>query len=366
MSESDDQDDKTEEPTEKKLREAAEQGDVPVSREAPLFAGLLATLAICSLMLRDSAARMADALARLFDDPGQWTLGNGADAVVMLNVVLQQAASFLLPIFVIFIISGLAISIAQNAPSVVLERIQPKFSKLSPFAGLKKRFGREGMIEFGKSVFKLLAVIFVVGLLLRSEQQGVIDTMFTDPAGIPDRMLSILVRLLSGIATAYVVLAAADLIWTRMQWKKRMRMSRRDIKDEMRQAEGDPLFKAKRRSVALDRSRRRMISEVPRATLVIANPTHFAVALRYVREEGSAPLVIAKGKDLIALKIRETAEASGIAVVENKPLARSMYDHVEVGKIIPAQFYKAVAETIHYVQSRNAARAAPQTNTVVR
>ncbi|HEY0909644.1 MAG TPA: EscU/YscU/HrcU family type III secretion system export apparatus switch protein [Bradyrhizobium sp.] len=337
-----------------------------ISREAPLFAGLLATLAVCSLMLRDGVARMTDTLSRLLDDPGRWTLRNGADAVMLFNLILQQAASLLVPVFVVFIVSGLAISIAQNVPNVVLDRIQPKLSKLNPMAGFKKRFGRDGMVEFGKALFKLLTVFLVVFLLLHSEQQGVVDAMFTDPASIPDRMLAILIRLLSGVATAFVVLAAADLIWTRVRWMKQMRMSRRDIKDEMRQAEGDPLFKAKRRSVALDRSRRRMISEVPRATLVIANPTHFAIALRYVRQEGSAPVVIAKGKDLIALKIREIAEQSGIAVIENKPLARSMYDHVEVGKIIPAQFYKAVAETIHYIQSRSAVRAASSTNTVVR
>lgn len=366
MSDQTEQEDKTEEATEKKLREAAEKGDSPVSREAPLFAGLLATLAVCSLLLRDNAARMADTLGRLMDDPGGWALRNGADAVLLFNVILQASAGFLLPIFAVFLVSGLAVSLAQNAPSLVLERIKPKLSKISPSAGLKRLFGRAGFVELGKGSFKLLAIGLIAFLLLRSEQGAITETIFVQPGAIPDRMLGIFVRLLSGLATAFVLLAATDLVWTRLSWKKRMRMSRREIKDELKQAEGDPLFKAKRRSLALDRSRRRMIADVHRATVVIANPTHFAIALRYVRQEGGAPIVVAKGKDLIALKIREIAEESNIAVVENKLLARSMYDHVEIAQAIPPQFFKAVAELIHYIQSQDALRSASKPNTVSR
>ena len=155
---------------------------------------------------------------------------------------------------------------------------------------------------------------------------------------------------------AYAVLAAVDLVWTRVKWRRDLRMSRQELKDEMKQSEGDPLMKAKRRSLALDRRRRRMMAAVPRATLVIANPTHYAIALRYVREEGGAPVVLAKGQDLIALKIREIAEGAGIPVIEDKALARSMYDHVEVSQLIPAEFYKAVAELIHFLQARSPGR----------
>jgi flagellar biosynthetic protein FlhB len=137
-----------------------------------------------------------------------------------------------------------------------------------------------------------------------------------------------------------------------------MRMSRHEIKDELKQMEGDPVVKARLRSLALDRSRKRMIDAVPRATLVIANPTHYAIALRYVREEGGAPMVLAKGQDLIALKIRQIAEANDIPIVEDKALARSMYDNVEVDKMIPVEFYRAVAEVIHLLNTRRAGRAA--------
>lgn len=351
-----DQDEKTEEPTEKKLRDAAEKGDLPVSREAPLFAGLLATLVVCTLVLRDRAIELADVLARLFDDPGRWALRNGADALLLFHVVGSAAGAFLVPIFIIFIVAGLAISFAQNMPSVVLTRIQPKLSKLSPAAGIKRLFGRQGFVEFAKGSAKLAVVGIIVFLLLRSEKDTLTDALFAEPVGVPDRVLGILIRLLSGVATAFVLLAALDMVWTRVSWRKRMRMSRQDLKEEMKQAEGSPMLKAKRRSLALDRSRRRMIADVPRATVVIANPTHYAIALRYVRHEGGAPIVIAKGQDLLALKIREIAAENQIEIIENKLLARSMYDHVEVSQAIPAQFYKAVAEVIHFVNSRNKPR----------
>ena len=150
------------------------------------------------------------------------------------------------------------------------------------------------------------------------------------------------------------MLAAADLVWSRLHWKRDLRMSRQDVKDEQKQMLGDPLVKARLRSVALERSRKRMMSAVPTATLVVANPTHYAIALRYVREEGGAPKVVAKGQDLIALKIREIAEANDIPVIEDKALARSMYDRVEVDMMIPPEFYRAIAEIVHFLNTRGA------------
>lgn len=356
MSEAEDQDGKTFEPTEKKLREAIERGDHPVSREAALMGALAATLLVCSLTLRDGAARLADTLAHLFEDPARWRIRNGADAGELVGVLMGAAANFVVPIFVVFLVAGLAVSFAQNAPSVVLDRISPKLSKISPVAGLARLIGKAGAVEFAKGLFKLLAMGVVASLVLGAERNTVADMLFVSPSVVPDRMLAVLVKLLSGVTAAFVLVAGADFVWTRISWRKRMMMSRQEVKDEHKQNEGDPLVKAKRRSLALDRRRRRMMADIPRATLVIANPTHYAIALRYKREEGGAPVVIAKGQDILALKIREIAAQHGVAVVENKPLARSMYDLVEVGELIPPEFYKAVAEVIHYVQSRDTHR----------
>ncbi len=355
MSDADD-DGKTFEPTEKKLREAVERGDLPVSREAALLGGLAATLVVCSLTLRDGAARLADTLAHLFEDPARWRLDNGADAADLVGALMGAAASFVVPVFAVFLVAGLAVSFAQNAPSVVLDRIAPKLQQ--DVAGGRPRAavrqGRRGRVRQEPRQARHHGL--VAALVLGAERDTVADTVFVSPALVPDRILALLVKLLSGVTAAFLLVGVADIAWTRVKWRKRMMMTRQEVKDEHKQNEGDPAVKAKRRSLALDRRRRRMMADVPRATLVIANPTHFAIALRYKREEGGAPVVVAKGQDILALKIREIAGQHGIAVIENKPLARSMYDLVEVGELIPPEFYKAVAEVIHYVQSRDTRR----------
>jgi flagellar biosynthetic protein FlhB len=191
-------------------------------------------------------------------------------------------------------------------------------------------------------------------MVLRSAHNNVVNALFMEPAALPTLILDMASRLVATVAVATIIPVAADVVWSRVSWQRELRMTRQEVKDELKQADGDPIVKARLRSLARDRMRKRMIASVPKATLVIANPTHFAVALRYVREEGGAPLVIAKGQDLIALKIREIAAAHGIPVIEDKALARSLYKAVEVDKMIPAEFYKAVAEIVFYVLGRQA------------
>jgi flagellar biosynthetic protein FlhB len=159
----------------------------------------------------------------------------------------------------------------------------------------------------------------------------------------------------TAVAVATIVLVAADLVWTRMFWLRELRMTRQEVKDEMKQVDGDPLVKARMRSLARDRNRRRMMAAVPKATFVVTNPTHYAVALRYVKEEGGAPMVVAKGQDLLALRIREIATKHSVPIIEDKLLARSLYKAVEVNKMIPPEFYKAVAEVVFFLFSRRGA-----------
>jgi flagellar biosynthetic protein FlhB len=149
-------------------------------------------------------------------------------------------------------------------------------------------------------------------------------------------------------------MVAADIVWSRIHWRSELRMTRQELKDELKQSEGDPLVKSRLRSLARDRARKRMIAAVPQATVVIANPTHFAVALKYERSKGGAPMVVAKGADLIALRIREIAGRHGVPVIEDKPLARALYDAVDVGNWIPPEFYRAVARILHLLYTRPA------------
>jgi flagellar biosynthetic protein FlhB len=171
---------------------------------------------------------------------------------------------------------------------------------------------------------------------------------------LPALARTIIIRIIAWVTLLVLVLVVVDLIWSRIHWRKELRMSKQEIKEEMKTAEGNPQVKARMRAIGRARSRKRMMAAVPQATLVITNPTHYAVALRYVQSEGGAPKVLAKGVDLVALKIREIAKAHSIPVVEDKPLARSLHENVEVDQLIPPQFYKAVAEIIHYLHVRGA------------
>ncbi len=266
----------------------------------------------------------------------------------------MEAARLLIPVVVVLATAGIASSILQNAPRLVFERVRPQLSRLSISKGWQRLFGKQGQVEFFKAVFKLVAIVVLGFILLRSAQHEVTNAMVMEPAALPALILSLATRLVSAVAVAAVVLVAADIVWARLFWHGELKMTRQEVKDELKQADGDPILKARMRSLARDRLRKRMIAAVPKATLVIANPTHYAVALRYVREEGGAPVVVAKGLDLVALRIREVATAHGIPVIENKSLAQSLYKSVEVDKMIPPEFYKAVAEIVFYVMSRQA------------
>jgi flagellar biosynthesis protein FlhB len=298
-------------------------------------------------------------LQTLIDQCGQFNISDGRNASALLAAVAAAAGAFALPAFILAALSGLIASAAQNPPRLIAERIAPKFERVSPGAGWSRIFSARGAAEFAKSLVKLGAVGLVVTLIVKGEIGAAFDVIVSDPANLADRLLAVSLRLVATIAAISGVLAAADLVWSRLHWKRDLRMSRQDVKDEQKQLLGDPLVKARLRSIALERSRKRMMSAVPTATLIIANPTHYAIAMRYTREEGGAPKVVAKGHDLIALKIREIAEAHDIPVIEDKALARSMYDRVEVDMMIPPEFYRAIAEIIHFLNTHGSGRRAP-------
>ncbi|WP_062209666.1 flagellar biosynthesis protein FlhB [Aureimonas sp. AU12] len=356
MSEGADKESQTEEPTEKKIRDTIEKGNLPASREAPILASLLAAMGVVVFQARANVSELAENLRINFENPTQWSLANGIDALQYLHVVTLQSARFVLPATGFFLLAGILASLLQNPPQINLERIRPKASNVSLSQGWGRMFGKRGFTEFGKALFKFFAVTIIVGWILSSELPLLLKTMFSDPLLLPETILGLSMRLLAAVSIATIVLVAADLLFSRILWRRDLRMSKQEIKDEMKQSEGDPAIKARQRQIARERNRKRMMASVPRATVIIANPTHYAIALRYVREDGGAPVVVAKGVDLVALKIREIGEAHDIPIVEDKLLARSMYDHVEVDQMIPPQFFKAVAELIYYLHSRNGSR----------
>jgi len=352
MAEDRDTDSKTEEATEKKIHDAVERGDVPVSREVPILASLAAILIALVFIVPSHSEAFVGALMRFLDDAGGWRLERSNDVLALAGVVGIAAVQFIIPVVLLLMIAGLVASVAQNAPRFVPDRIMPDLSRISPHAGFMRIFGLRGWTEFLKNLLKVFAVGILVTLILSGQRMLLATSMFDDVSDLPQRALKLCLDVIGAVLVATLVVASADLAWARIHWRRDQRMSRQEMKEELRQTEGDRLMKSRLRSLRLDRSRKRMLAAVPRATMVVANPTHYAVALRYVRSEGGAPIVLAKGVDLIALKIREIAEQHQVPIVEDRPLARALYAAVSVDAAIPPEFYRAVAEIVHLIHEK--------------
>ena len=349
MAEDADEESKTEEPTEKRISDALDRGNVPVSREVSLLMSLAAYLVIEMLVLPGSTPQLVSALLHFVDDPGGWRLNQEADAMSLLRIVALIASGFLAPAIAIVLFLGIAGHVGQNPPRIVVDRIMPDLSRISPIKGFTRLLSPRGLTEFVKSLIKLAAVGGVVALILSAQRAMLLSAMFADAADLPERLLWLCTRATAAVAICVLVLAGADLAWTRIHWRRDLRMSRHEIKEEMRQAEGDRFMKARFRSLRLARMRKRMLKAVPRATMVVVNPTHYAVALKYSMDSKGAPMVVAKGKNYLALRIRQKAVENQVPLIENPPLAQALYKSVDVGQEIPAQFYRAVAEVLAYI-----------------
>ena len=351
MSESDDPESKTEEATEKKLHDTLEKGKTPVSRDVTTAFGILALLIALNFLMPALTPRLVETLSLLLGNSGALSLRTDDDALRYSQFFFLELGRFLAPMLLAIILAGLAGSFVQGAPRFVFDRIEPDLARISPLAGWRRLFGLTGLVELAKTTLKIAIVGGAIIFAGRSERAELIDAMRSEPAQLPALTLRMLIHLTSAVAVAIGVLAFADFGWTRFKWRRDLRMSRQEIKEEFKQAEGDPFVKARMRSLAMDRARRRMMASVPKATMVVTNPTHYAIALRYRREQGGAPMVVAKGKDIVALKIREIAAEHGVPVIEKKDLARALFDIVEVDRMIPEEFYRPVAELIHFLNS---------------
>ncbi len=347
-----DKDSKTEDPTQKKLDDAAKDGNVPFSRETATFASTLAIYVFVIFFAAQGIGTVGAMLRDTFAQADQWSVETGPDVLSLIIHLAMGTSPIVVPAFALLIVFGVSASIFQNLPQPVLKRIAPDPSKVSPMKGFGRLFSKTTLVEFGKSFIKLIAVSGAMYLTLQDEFVGSLDLMFSDPARIFSEMGSILNDILLVVLAASAIVAIADFFWQRHTWWENLRMTKQQIKDEMKQSQGDPQVKSRQRSFAQSLARKRMMNDVPRATLVVTNPTHYAVALRYNRSEDDAPVVVAKGQNLVALKIREIAEKNGVPIFEDPPLARSMFAQVSVDSVIPSVFYKAVAELIHRVYSK--------------
>ncbi|MBU0585591.1 MAG: flagellar biosynthesis protein FlhB [Alphaproteobacteria bacterium] len=351
MAESDDKDSKTEEATEKKIRDTVEKGKLPHSRETTILCSFVAILVFAVFFAGDTIASVGSFLAIFLEKPDAWPMATVDDVVALSRIVTLEIGKAVAALLILLVVAGVGASAFQNLPQFVGERIRPQASRISISKGWNRLFGAQGFAEFLKSLGKLTFAAAVLVFTLSDSHRRFLAGMLTQTADFSHVIREMAISIILSIVLVMALIAAVDLVWSRFHWKQDLRMTKQEVKDENKQSEGDPIVKARLRSLQRDRARKRMMTAVPRATLVIANPTHYAIALKYVRDEDSAPLVLAKGQDLVALKIREIAEANNIPVFEDVALARSMYKQVSVDSVIPAQFYQAVAELVRIVYS---------------
>jgi flagellar biosynthetic protein FlhB len=245
--------------------------------------------------------------------------------------------------------AALAARYLQDRPTFTGERLTPKIEKLNPVKGFQRVFGKQAFAQFVKTMAKFLLVGSVVAWALWPTDAELENLSLLEPRALLPLLKDKIVAMLMAVASAAAVLAAVDYVFTRQSYMKRLRMSRREIKEEHRQSDGDPMVKAKLRQIRNERSRRRMLSNVPNASVVITNPTHYAVALRYEQGETGAPMCLAMGVDAVAQRIREAAEAHDIPIVEDPPLARALFATAEIDQPIPKEHYEAVAKVIGFV-----------------
>lgn len=352
MAEQPDKDSKTEEASPRRIEEALQKGNTPFSREVGNIASLLGAGLLLPAAASHGATQAVPSLAAFIDGVADVRLESSRDAAHLAwqVAVIIVAASW--PIIVGLIVIGVASSLLQNWPSAVLHRIKPDIARVSPTKGLQRLLGAQGRMEFLKALIKCGIVVVVFHYTIAGGWQRVRGYILTSHHDLPYAVITEAADVLFATGLCMALLAAADVAWSRWKWRGDLRMARHEVKEEQKQAEGDPMVRARQRSLARNLARRRMMAAVPRATLVVANPTHYAIAMRYVHGESSTPIVVAKGIDHIALRIREIAQENGIPVVEDPVLARSLYGAVKADRPIPPEFYRAVAEIILFLMSR--------------
>lgn len=344
----DQDDDRTEEPTQKKLDDAKRKGDVIYSPEVGAALSLLAATSVVAFMSGPIASGVSRSLVGFLATPDQFVADGASLRAIAVAVGLRVGAILGIAVLA-FAIAGIASRYLQDRPTFTAERLTPKLDKLNPIEGFKRVFGKAAVSSFLKSLAKLAIVGGALVWALWPRDATLDHLSLLDPAAVLPFVRDRAVALMLALASAAVALAVIDYVFTRNSYMERMRMSRREIRDEHRLSEGDPMVKAKLRQVRTQRSRLRMLQNMPNASVVITNPTHYAVALKYVEGETPAPICLAKGVDVVAQRIREAAEEHNIPIVENPPLARALFATAEVDEPIPREHYEAVAKVIGFV-----------------
>ncbi len=339
---------KTEQPSARRIEQARAEGQVPHSRELQGFLVLLTGTLVLMLLGEWMAERVARLIAEVltFSEARAFDVG---EVLALLVLVVRETLIVLAPLFVFLLIAALAGPVGMGSFIFVPKLLALKLERLDPIAGLKRIFSLNGLIEAGKSIVKVLLVGAVAWMVLNREYEVVLQLIRLPLEHARSEFIDALAWSALWLVLAFGLIAAADVPYQLWSYYKNLRMTREELKQEYKETEGDPQIKGRIRAVQREMARRRMMAAVPKAKVVVTNPTHFAVALDYDAAKMAAPVVVAKGRGELALKIREIAAEANVPRVEAPPLARALYVHVEVGEAIPPGLYTAVAEVLAYV-----------------
>ena len=348
MAENEDGSEKTEEPTGKRLSDARGKGQVPMSRELPLWATLATTLVLIISMAPSLAAQLRDSLSTFLEQAAIKPMDQGNIGQILGEIAWLVVKVVGTPMVVLAFV-GITATLLQTGGLVTTQALIPKIEKLNPLRGFGRLFSLNAVVEFLKSMAKMAVVGMVIYFALRPMLDQVEHFAGLNVASVLKEFHDLLIGMLKGVVIVLTLIAIADFFYQRWKFFEDMRMTKQEVKEEYKQSEGDPVVKGRIRSLRMQKARQRMMANVPNADVVVTNPTHFAVALKYDAGSMQAPILVAKGADLLAFRIREIAKEHDIPIVENPPLARGIYASVELDQEIPPEHYKAMAEVISYV-----------------
>lgn len=350
-SEQPDQESKTEDASAKKLEEARSRGQVAQSRDLNTWIILLVSTLLIALALPNMFGSFTGFLTDLLAN-SHAIMGNPGSMTTLFASISLKSLGYSSVFFIALIIAAIVGPLAQVGPLVAPEVLKPDFSKISIAKGFARLFSLRSIMEFLKGILKITIVGIVGYMMVAPYMSDSEHSILLSPLQALEEGEHLAIRMLTGILAALFVMSVADFIFQKWEFSKQMRMTKQEVKEEYKQSEGDPYIKGRLKQMRMERARRRMIQNVPKADVVITNPTHFAVALKYDTDVADAPVVIAKGSDEVALRIRKVAQEHEIILFENPPLARSLYDTVDLDQAIPEELYRAVAEVISYVYKK--------------
>ncbi len=339
---------KTEDPTQRKLDDAHKKGDVVKSQEVSNWAMIAASTLAVAIFAGPVMSELAGGLKGFLENAHDIPVDARTLHVILGDIAVDIVKVLAAPLGILMF-AAIAANMVQHKPVLTFEKLKPKLDKISPIKGLKQKFSLKTVMEFAKNMGKLGVVGSAVAMAVWPERQILTQVMTIELPQLLQIIESITLRMLVAIIAVMTLIAIGDYAYQLWDNRKNLKMSVQDIRDEHKDTEGDPIIKARIRQVRMERARTRMMAAVPDATVVVTNPTHFAVALKYDQEEMDAPVVVAKGADLVAKRIRDLASEHNIPLIENPPLARALFSSAEVDEPIPLEHYKAVAEIISYV-----------------